>query len=696
MKGECRAWGQPLLRQPNRDSVVNAVRSLGLPMTGVGISKGTASYTALTYLSLFGLAITVPLLLLFGVLLIQSASAQREQLDSRVLQVLDALVNDIDRDLDRDITILQTLATSQALASEDWRTFYDQAKAGLQGRAYLILVDSDGRQLINTYVPYGEQPAITGDPETVRRMAQTKAPVVSNLFTSLVVKRPVFNVSIPVLRDNQLRFVMSLGLLPDDLLSLLASQQLGPEWVTMIWDANGVVLARSRDHARFLGTNLPQNMREQSHQAIVRTTNLDGTDVLHATARSNISRWGVGVNVPYSLIGQQMRNLLLLWGAGAVLAITIALAFGLFFARQITTSLIVASKAAAAFGRGQPLPITNSRLKEADAFLATLRGAQRELSDHMNAQRRAEEQFQLAVEAAPNGMIMVNSEGRITLVNEQAERLFGYARQELLGQEIGMLVPERFRGQHPAYQQGYMAHPIPRLMGTGRDVYARCKDGTEIPVEIGLSTITTAQGAMVLSAIVDITDRKKAEEAQRLIIGELKHRTANLLTIVQAIISNTLKESKTIAEAGYVLSGRVQALSNAYSLLADAAWEGASLAKILSAQTILDTKHVTIDGCDIILAPRAAQQFAMIVHELATNALKYGALSSLDGPIAISGKINGYGGGRSLSLFVEGKRRSANIAADSERLRKRHPARLGKAVRHRYDGLCAGRPTLPT
>jgi hypothetical protein len=347
---------------------------------GSGTSIGTASYTTLTYLSLFGLAITVPLLLLLGALLLQSVSAQREQLERRVLQVLDALVNDIDRDLDRDITILRTLATSQALTTEDWQAFYDQAKASLQGRAYLILSDANGRQRVNTYVPYGEQPAMTGDPETVRRMSQIKAPVVSNLFTSLVVKKPVFNVSIPVLRDGELRFVMSLGMLPDDLVSLLAAQKLGSEWVTMIWDANGVILARSRDNERYLGTVLPRNMREQDRQAIVRTANLDGTEVLHATARPRTSGWGVGVNVPYSLISEQIRRSLLLWVAAAVLAITIALALGLRFARQITTSLAVASEASIAFGHGKMFSITGSRLKEADAFLTTLKTAQQELS----------------------------------------------------------------------------------------------------------------------------------------------------------------------------------------------------------------------------------------------------------------------------------------------------------------------------
>jgi signal transduction histidine kinase len=336
-----------------------------------------APYKARSYLSLFGIAITIPLLLLAGALLLQSASVQQAQLQTQILQVLDSLVNEIDRDLDSDITILRTLATSQALASADWRTFYDEAKAGLQGRAYLVLVDSGGRQLINTYVPYGEQPAMTGDPETVRRIVQTKAPVVSNLFVSLVVKRPVFNVSIPILENGQVRYVMSLGLFPDDVLALLNSQKLSPEWVTLVWDANGILLARSRDNARYVGKPVPPNMREQAAPGVVRTVNLDGADVLHATAHSRMGGWGVGVNIPYGVVTQQMRSSLMWWGGAAILAIAIALFSGAFFARQITQSLALATKAAAAFGRGEQFPLAGSRLKEADTFLIALNNAQK-------------------------------------------------------------------------------------------------------------------------------------------------------------------------------------------------------------------------------------------------------------------------------------------------------------------------------
>ena len=130
--------------------------------------------------------------------------------------------------------------------------------------------------------------------------------------------------------------------------------------------------------------------------------------------------------------------------------------------------------------------------------------------------RRADERFRLAVEAAPSGMIMADSEGRIVLLNAYTEKLFGYGRDELTGQKLEMLVPERFRGKHSGLRARYMTQPTIRPMGVGRDLFALRKDGSEFPVEIGLSPIATDQGAMVLAAIVDITERKQSEEARKL------------------------------------------------------------------------------------------------------------------------------------------------------------------------------------
>src|SRR5207244_2719246 len=96
--------------------------------------------------------------------------------------------------------------------------------------------------------------------------------------------------------------------------------------------------------------------------------------------------------------------------------------------------------------------------------------------------KQAAERFRLVVEAAPNAMVMVNLVGKISLVNAQAEKLFGYNRDELLGQSVEFLVPDRFRAAHPGHRAGFFAEPSTRAMGAGRDLYGLGKDGREIPI----------------------------------------------------------------------------------------------------------------------------------------------------------------------------------------------------------------------
>jgi two-component system, sensor histidine kinase PdtaS len=267
-----------------------------------------------------------------------------------------------------------------------------------------------------------------------------------------------------------------------------------------------------------------------------------------------------------------------------------------------------------------------------------------------------EERFRRVVELSPIAKIMIDASGTIDMVNIQAERIFGYDRSELLGQPIEILLPERLRAEHSHLRQAFFSAPQSRPMGAGRDdLYARRKDGSEFPVEIGLNPIDTDEGPMVLSAIVDISDRKQKEMSVRaalqekeLLLGEIHHRVKNNLQIVDSLLD---------MQASRINDPRVQEILRdsqnrirTMALIHQAIYQSHDFARVDLASivdalvpTIVSSYDVNADKINVMVAADAvylpislAIPCGLIINEIVTNALKYAFPNERAGVISVS------------------------------------------------------------
>ena len=170
-----------------------------------------------------------------------------------------------------------------------------------------------------------------------------------------------------------------------------------------------------------------------------------------------------------------------------------------------------------------------------------------------SVKKLAEDKFEKVIESVPSAVVIVNQLGKIILLNTQAEKLFGYNRNELIDQSVEILVPEEFRIKHSEYRNEFVSKPQARQMGQGRDLLARHKDGSLFPVEIGLSPVKTEEGLIIISAIVDITKRKKAEEKLR----EEKERAQKYLDVAEVMLLaiNNREEVTMINQRGCKILG---------------------------------------------------------------------------------------------------------------------------------------------
>jgi PAS domain S-box-containing protein len=244
------------------------------------------------------------------------------------------------------------------------------------------------------------------------------------------------------------------------------------------------------------------------------------------------------------------------------------------------------------------------------------------------------------VESSDDAIVSKTLDGIITSWNPAAERLFGYTAEEVIGRPISILAPPDRENEMPAnLERIRRGEKVDRY-----DTVRRCKDGSLVDISLTVSPIRDETGRIVGASKIarDITARKRAEERQRLVTAELSHRMKNLFAVVQILAERSASKSIFAAECIEAFRGRLQALNAAHSVLIAEHWNWASLSSLV--RTTLEPylgegDRIRLDVQELRLNPDFALTLALGLNELATNAVKYGALASPTGRITLTGRV---------------------------------------------------------
>ncbi|TIU30441.1 MAG: PAS domain S-box protein, partial [Mesorhizobium sp.] len=258
------------------------------------------------------------------------------------------------------------------------------------------------------------------------------------------------------------------------------------------------------------------------------------------------------------------------------------------------------------------------------------------------------------VQSSDDAIISKDPKGAVMSWNKGAERLFGYAPGEIVGKSIMTLVPSNRHGEE--------ADIVDRV-GRGEHIehfetVRRRKDGSLVWVSLTISPLEDDQGKVIGASTIarDMTERRRADEHRKILIGELNHRVKNTLAVIQSIASQTLSNALTMEEARDAFGSRLINLAKAHDVLTRESWTSAKLDEIV-ADTVKPHSgsgtRFQIEGPDIQLTPSATLAISMALHELSTNAAKYGALSTQDGHVMIIWRLEGEGQDRRLTLRWE-------------------------------------------
>ena len=728
-------------------------------------------------LAMLVLSILIPVALLTGTLIWRIGRLDRENANQQALQLARSVSNEIDREIEGSIETLLALSTSPALRRGELEAFYRQAGATMEFRKLNVFLKSvDGRQLINTRVPWGAPLPAFPPTEHDLEIINTAKPAVSDLVIGAVTKRWALGLGVPVMDGGKVRYILSMSIEPEHFRRIVADTPRAPGWIVAVTDRKGVLIVRSEEHNDFVGRDMHAEVGRSSagNEGVHRTPSTTGQEVLRGYKWSGQSGWLTAAFIPAAVVDAPLRNFWILFTLAGLGLGALFLPLSYWLSRQITAPIRAAAAAAARLGRAEPIDVLPSRLQEANTLSSALTIAARELKQRTRALVENEARFRSVFEQSAVGFKQVAHNGRLLGINDRLCKMLGYTREECLAENFRIqthpddvaadtdLVAKLRSGDVPSYElekrlitksgepiwvrvnasmvRDEFGHPLyhlslvmdvtqrrkarqaaarlasivqaspdamlstcllgnietwnpgaealfgytseeavgkPLSLLTPDENLADCrarffeavsgetihfetvrrhKDGTLIDVSVSKVPISTSGQIKSISvSLEDIRERKKRENHILLLNRELAHRVKNTLAVIQSIANQTMRSTPDPEKFRVAFQGRLQALAAANDLLMQTNWEGAEAKDFIEKQLAALMPRTSVqlhkEGPTVIIPAELSIPLGLALHELGTNAIKYGAWSVPGGQVRLHWALaDREDAGRSLTI----------------------------------------------
>uniref|UniRef100_Q47FH1 diguanylate cyclase n=1 Tax=Dechloromonas aromatica (strain RCB) TaxID=159087 RepID=Q47FH1_DECAR len=449
----------------------------------------------------------------------------RDRLEKDTIQTARALVQAVDAHLLKAEIAAQSLSTAGSLSKRNFADFHRRATELLatnkQGRN-VVLTDPSGQQIVNTLKPFGQLLPKHGNFTAARRVFETGKPLISDLFMGELTQHPVMSIDVPVLTNEKVSYVLSIGIDPNDFSGILLAQRLPDDWVAAIFDTTGTIVSRTHNAEQFVGqkgtAEFIQRFQE-SQEGGMETTTREGIPVFSVFSRSAVTGWTVGIGIPRKSLEAELKHKLLIMALGMMAVFGFGIVLAWLIGGRIAVSVRALQAPAKALGAGEPLPATVVHIKEAAEVLGAMSEAailleQRtaSLQSTYQALLAREKELLEAHRVGKFGIWQWNPKSHEINVSEEIRHIYGRDVPPFPEQRGTLLSIESWERVNAAAQEA-----IKTGIGYDLKLQAYRNDGSQIWIHARCEAIRDAEGDILAlrGTVQDITERIEGEKALR-------------------------------------------------------------------------------------------------------------------------------------------------------------------------------------